>query len=94
MGEGDSVLLEKKKENKLSPCYEKEPYQVTSRYGDKVVFRSPQGVQDKRNLQHIKLFNMPDPKEKETPLQDAEPQTEPKPFETPPMAEDQVRTSG
>ncbi|PFX13288.1 Retrovirus-related Pol polyprotein [Stylophora pistillata] len=40
---GDSVLLEKKKENKLSPCYEKEPYQ-----------------------------------------------TELKPFETPPMAEDEV----
>ena len=33
---------------------------------------------------------MPDPKEQETPLQDAEPRTEPKPFETPPMAEDQV----
>ena len=33
---------------------------------------------------------MPDPKEQETPLQDAEPQTEPKPFETPPMAEDPV----
>ena len=33
---------------------------------------------------------MPDPEEQEMPLQDAEPQTEPKPFETPPMAEDQV----
>ena len=31
--EGDSVLLEKKKENKLSPRYEKEPYQVISRHG-------------------------------------------------------------
>jgi len=43
--EVDSVLLEKKKDNKLSPCYEKEPYQVISRYGDQVVLRSPQGVQ-------------------------------------------------
>ena len=88
--EGDSVLLEKKKENKLSPCYEKEPYQVISRYGDQVVLRSPQGVQYKRNLQHIKPFNMPDPKEQETPLQDAEPQIEPKPFETPRMTKDRV----
>ena len=88
--EGDSVLLEKKKENKLSSCYEKEPYQVMSRYGDQVVLRSPQGIQYKRNLQHIKPFNVPDPKEQETPLQDAEPRTEPEPFETPPMAEDQV----
>ena len=46
--EGDTVLLEKKKENKLSPCYEKEPYEVVSRYGP------PQGVQYKRNLQYIK----------------------------------------
>ena len=90
MREGDSVLLEKKKENKLSPCYEKEPYQVISHYGDQVVLRSPQGVQYKRNLQHIKPFNMPDPKGQETPLQDGEPQIEPKPFEMPPMAKDQA----
>lgn len=51
---GDTVLLEKRKENKLSPCYEKEPYEVMSRYGDQVVLRSPQRVQYKRNLQHIK----------------------------------------
>lgn len=37
--EGDNVLLEKKKENKLSPCYEKEPFRVISRYGDQVVLR-------------------------------------------------------
>ena len=42
--EGDTVLLEKKKENKLSPSYE-EPYEVTSCYGDQVLLRSPQGVQ-------------------------------------------------
>ena len=59
--EGDNVLLEKKKENKLSPCYEKEPYRVISRYGDQVVLQSPEGVHYKRNLQHIKPLNMPDP---------------------------------
>ena len=71
--EGDTVLLEKKKENKLSPSYEKEPYEVVSRYGDQVMLQSPQGVQYKRNLQHIKPFNMPEQKEQETPLQDVEP---------------------
>jgi len=75
--EGDNALLENKKKNKLSPCYEKEPYRVISRYGDPVVLRSPEGVQYKRNLLHIKPFNMPDPKE-------------PKPLETPPMAKDQI----
>ena len=33
---------------------------------------------------------MPDPEEQEMPLQDAEPRTEPKPFETPPMAEGRI----
>ena len=83
--EGDNVLLEKK-ENKLSPCYKKEPYRVISRYGHQVVLLSPEGIQYKRNLQHIKPFNMPDLKEQETPLQNAEP----KPFEMPPMAKDQI----
>ena len=73
MWEKESVLLEKKKENKLSPSYEKKPYQVISRYGDQLVLQSPQGVQYKRKFQHIKPFNMPDPKEQETPLQNAEP---------------------
>ena len=45
--EGDTVLLEKTKENKLSSCYEKEPYELMSRYGDQVILRSPQGVQYK-----------------------------------------------
>ncbi len=83
--EGDTVLLEKKKENKLSYCYEKEPYEVMSCYGDQVILRSPQGVQYKRNLQHIKPFNMPDRKE-----QDAEPPTEPKTTEISPMKENLV----
>ena len=75
--EGDTVLLEKK-ENKLSPSYEKEAYEVTSRYGRQVVLRSPQGVQYKRNLQHIKSFNMPDREDQRSSLQDAEPQNKPK----------------
>lgn len=49
---GDIVLLKKKKENKLSPSYEKAPWQVMSRYGDQVVLQSPQRVQCEQNLQH------------------------------------------
>ena len=51
---GDAVLLERKRENKLSPSYESQPFEVTARYGDQVVLKSPQGVEYKRNLQHIK----------------------------------------
>lgn len=38
---GDAVLLEKRKENKLSTAYEREPYRVLSRYGDQVILQSP-----------------------------------------------------
>ena len=57
--EGDFVLLEKRKENKLSPHYKKEPYQVTARHGDQVQLKSPQGVQYKQNILHFKQFVTP-----------------------------------
>lgn len=38
---GDAVLLEKRKENKLSTAYDREPYRVLSRYGDQVILQSP-----------------------------------------------------
>ena len=63
VGEGDVVLLEQRRENKLSPAYEKEPYKVMARYGDQVVLQSPQGVQYRRNLQHVKAFNVPEKEE-------------------------------
>jgi len=44
--EGDLVLLERKKENKLSIHYE-EPHQVTACYGDQVKLKSAQGVEYK-----------------------------------------------
>ena len=47
-------MLKRKRENKLSPSYESQPYEVTARYGDQVVLKSPQGVEYKGNLQHIK----------------------------------------
>lgn len=54
--EGDLVLLEKRKENKLSSHYEKEPYQVTARYGNQVQLKSPQSAEYRRNIQHVKRF--------------------------------------
>ena len=48
--EGDLVLLEQKRQNKLSSSYEKEPYEVMTRYGDQVVWRSLNGGEYKRNM--------------------------------------------
>ena len=62
VGEGDVVLLEQRRENKLSPAYEKVPYKV-ARYRDQVVLQSLQGVQYRRYLQHIKAFNVPEKEE-------------------------------
>ena len=45
---GDAVLLERRRENKLSPSYESQPYDVAARCGDEVVLKSPQGVEFKR----------------------------------------------
>ena len=53
------MLLEKRKEKKLSPHYEKESYQVTARHGDQIQLKSPHGVQYKRNIQHVKQFVTP-----------------------------------
>ena len=60
MGIGDAVLLEKRKESKLSASYESDPYIATCRQGDQVVMPSPQGVQGKRNLQRVEPLAIPD----------------------------------
>ena len=54
--EGGLVLLEKRKETKLSTNYEKEPYQVVERHGDQIKLKSSQGAVYKRNIQHVKRF--------------------------------------
>ena len=46
---GDWVLLEQKRQNKLM-----------TRYGDQVVLRSSNGGEYRRNMHHIKVFNIPD----------------------------------
>jgi len=59
----DVVLLEQRRENKLSLAYQKEPYKVLVRYGDQVVLTSPQAVQCRRNLQRVKAFKVSDKEE-------------------------------
>ena len=99
MREGDLVLLEQKRQNKLSSSYEKEPYEVMTRYGDQVVLRSSNGGEYRRNMQHIKPFNIPDHERAaaasasatqvmapETPITPVTPITAPAPAEVPRMS--------
>ena len=44
----------KKRENKLSPSYESQSYEVAPSYGNQVVLRTPEVAEYKRNLQHTK----------------------------------------
>ena len=57
---GDWVLLEHNRENKVSSSYEKEPYEVMTRYGDQVVLMSSNGGEYRRSMHHIKPSNIPD----------------------------------
>lgn len=50
------MLPEKRKGNKLSLHCEREPYQVMARHGNQIQLKSPQGVEYKRNIQHVKQF--------------------------------------
>ena len=68
---GDLVLLEKK-DNKLSPAYESEPYKITACYGDQIHIESPQGVTYKRNIQHLKKYHSTGQGENHTPEAPAE----------------------
>ena len=42
--EGDKVMLQKPKSNKLSPSFETTPYEVVSKQGSHVEMKSPAGV--------------------------------------------------
>ena len=58
--EGDWVLLEQKRQKKLSSSCEKGPYEVMARYGDQVVLRSSNEGEYRRNMHHSRAFNIPD----------------------------------
>ncbi len=54
---GDSVLFRKDKGDKLSTTFENQPYAVVDKRGNQVTIQSPQGVQYKRNITHVKKFS-------------------------------------
>ena len=54
--EGDLVLLQQNKQNKLTTTYQPELYTVLSRNGSEVTVQSSQGVKYRRNVAHLKKF--------------------------------------
>ena len=53
---GDEVLLKQRKQNKLTPTFESQPYTVMQRNGPEIVIQSPAGVKYKRNVAHTKKY--------------------------------------
>ena len=54
--EGDKVLLQKPKSDKLSSSFETTPYEVVNKQGSQVEIKSPAGVHYKRNVTHLQKF--------------------------------------
>ena len=54
--EGDKVLLQKPKTDKLSPSFEATPYEVVNKQGGHVEIKSPAGVHYKRNVTHLQKY--------------------------------------
>ena len=54
--EGNTVLLKQQAENKLSPTFKCEPYQVLSKRGNIVTIQRD-GVQYKRNITYVKKYH-------------------------------------
>jgi len=54
--EGDTVLLQQPRQNKLTSTYKPELYTVTSRTGSEVTVQSPDGVQYRRNVAYVKKY--------------------------------------
>ena len=55
--EGDRVLLRQERENKLTPMFKSQPYEVKSKVGNSVIVKSPEGVQYQRNVTHLKKYH-------------------------------------
>ena len=53
---GDAVLLKQRKQNKLTPTFESQPYTVMQKNGPELLIQSPAGVQYKRNVAHTKKY--------------------------------------
>ena len=54
--EGDKVLLRRERENKLTPTFHSQPYEVKSKVGNSVLVQSPEGVEYQRNVTHVKKY--------------------------------------
>ena len=54
--QGDMVLLQKKRDNKLSMYYETDTYQVVQKEGNAVIIQDNNGQQKMRNIGHMKKF--------------------------------------
>ena len=51
--EGDKVILQKPKSDKLSPSFEATPYKVVKQQGSNAESKSSTGVHYKRNVTHL-----------------------------------------
>ena len=61
IGEGDRILLNKSRDNKLSPSFEPLPYKVVEKKGNAVLIQDQEGNTKMRNASHMKKFIHPDP---------------------------------
>ena len=61
IAEGDRILLNKSRDNKLSPNFEPEPYIVVEKKGNAVLIEDQEGSTKLRNARHMKKFLQPDP---------------------------------
>ena len=61
IGEGDHILLNKRRDNKLSPNFEPLPYKVVEKKGNAVLIQDQEGNTKLRNTSHMKKFIQPDP---------------------------------
>jgi hypothetical protein len=53
---GDEVLIQQRKQDKLSTPFEPDPYKVVDKAGSQVTVESPSGIQYKRNVSQTKPY--------------------------------------
>ena len=76
--DGDKILLRQERENKLTPIFKSQPYEVKSKVGSSVIVKSPEGVQYQRNVINLRKYQereQPEINEREPISTDQEKQT-------------------
>ena len=61
--EGDKVLLQQPKSDKLSPSFEATPYEVVNKHGGYVEIKSSTGARYSRNITHLQKYEEDKPQE-------------------------------